>query len=163
VLVWLSVWIKMQMICWCHYHPVISCFIKVQIGLTFLMPAYLCCPGKEAIEWVSVIAAINSHVCVLYSCQSLQELILTENLLTVSCVTWLINVGWVTFNFFTYLYYFDHLIAFDGSSTPVPMWQWYWQFNTGTHVTVVMVVQHRYPCDSGNGSSTPVPMWQWCW
>jgi len=33
VLLWLSVWSKVQMICiwnsWCHCHPVISCFIKI--------------------------------------------------------------------------------------------------------------------------------------
>ena len=39
VLVWLSIWSEVQMICiwssWCHCHPVISCFIKIQNGLTF--------------------------------------------------------------------------------------------------------------------------------
>jgi len=34
--------------------PVNSCFIKVQIGLTLLMPAYPGCPGKEAVRRVSV-------------------------------------------------------------------------------------------------------------
>jgi len=29
---------------------VISCFIKIQIGLTFLVPAYSGCPGKEAVK-----------------------------------------------------------------------------------------------------------------
>jgi len=28
----------------------ISCFIKIQIGLTFLVPTY---PGKEAVKWAS--------------------------------------------------------------------------------------------------------------
>jgi len=53
VLAWLSVWSKVQMICiwssWCHCHPIISCFIKIQIGLTYLVPAYPGCPGKEAV------------------------------------------------------------------------------------------------------------------
>jgi len=32
VLVWLSVWMEVQMIAsWCHYHPFISRFIKIQI------------------------------------------------------------------------------------------------------------------------------------
>jgi len=39
VLAWLSVWSEVQMICiwssWCHCHPVISCFIKIQTGLPF--------------------------------------------------------------------------------------------------------------------------------
>jgi len=43
VLAWLSVWSEMQMICilssCCHCHPIISCFIKIQIGLTSLVLA----------------------------------------------------------------------------------------------------------------------------
>jgi len=35
MLAWLSVFRKVQMICicssWCHCHPIISCFIKIQI------------------------------------------------------------------------------------------------------------------------------------
>jgi len=56
VLEWLSVWSKVQMICiWstsCHCHYVISCVIKIQIALTFLVPAYPFCSGREAIKWV---------------------------------------------------------------------------------------------------------------
>jgi len=55
VLAWLSVWSEVQMICisssWCHCLPIISCFIKIQIGLTFLVPG---CPGKDAVKRVSV-------------------------------------------------------------------------------------------------------------
>jgi len=43
----------MQMICiwssWC-YHPVISCFIKIQNHSSFLVPAYPGCRGKEAVK-----------------------------------------------------------------------------------------------------------------
>jgi len=39
LLAWLSVRSKVQMICiwssWCHCHPIISCFIKIQNGLPF--------------------------------------------------------------------------------------------------------------------------------
>ena len=39
VLAWLSVWNVVQMICirssWCHCHPIISCFSKIQNGLPF--------------------------------------------------------------------------------------------------------------------------------
>jgi len=31
-------------------HPIISCFIKIQIGLTFLVPAYPGCPEKETLN-----------------------------------------------------------------------------------------------------------------
>jgi len=54
----LSVWSKVKMICiwssWYHCHRIISCFIRIQIGLTFLVPAYPGCPGKEATELISV-------------------------------------------------------------------------------------------------------------
>jgi len=39
VLALLSIWSEVQMICiwssWCHCHPIISCFIKIQNGLPF--------------------------------------------------------------------------------------------------------------------------------
>jgi len=38
----------------CHCHPIISCFVKIQIGLTVLVPAYPGCPKKEAVKRVSV-------------------------------------------------------------------------------------------------------------
>ena len=39
---------------WCCCHPVISCFIKIQNGFTFLVPVYPGCHGKEAVKWVFV-------------------------------------------------------------------------------------------------------------
>jgi len=36
-------------------HPIISCFIKIQIGLTFLVLAYPGCAVKEAVKRVSVL------------------------------------------------------------------------------------------------------------
>ena len=39
---------------WCHCNPVISCFIKIQMGLTFLVLAYPGCPGRETVKQVSV-------------------------------------------------------------------------------------------------------------
>jgi len=38
---------------WCHCHRNISCFVKIQIGLTFLVLPYPGCPGKEAVKQVS--------------------------------------------------------------------------------------------------------------
>ena len=32
----------------------VSCFTKIQIGFTFLLPAHLGCPGKRAVKWVCV-------------------------------------------------------------------------------------------------------------
>jgi len=32
----------------------VSCFSKIQIGFTFLVPAYLGSPGKRAVKWVCV-------------------------------------------------------------------------------------------------------------
>jgi len=62
VLAWLSVWSEAYMICiwssWCHCHPIISCFIIIQIGLTFLVPAYPGCPEKVAVKRVSVCLSV---------------------------------------------------------------------------------------------------------
>jgi len=42
--------------------PIISCFIKIQTGFTFLVLAYSGGPGKEAIKRVSVLKVkIISH------------------------------------------------------------------------------------------------------
>jgi len=30
----------------------VSCSSKIQIGFTFLVPAYPVCPGKEAVKWL---------------------------------------------------------------------------------------------------------------
>ena len=45
---------------WCHCHLIISCFIHIPNGLTFLVPAYPGCPEKEAAKWVSVQQNFNS-------------------------------------------------------------------------------------------------------
>jgi len=59
VLTWLSVCGELQMICiWSSWCPVISYFIKIQIGLTFLVSAYPSCPGKAAVKWVSVYLSV---------------------------------------------------------------------------------------------------------
>ena len=47
---------------WCHCHPIISCLIKIQIGLTFLVPAYPGCPGKEAVKRVFVCLSMTTSV-----------------------------------------------------------------------------------------------------
>jgi len=53
----------------CVCHPIISCFIKIQIGFTFLVPAYTGCPEKEAIEGVSAVSL--SYMCYLLFSQAL--------------------------------------------------------------------------------------------
>ena len=76
MLAWLSVWSEVQMICiwssWYHFHPIISCFIKIQIGLTFLVLAYTDC--REAIKWVSVYCPRDGDrlaiCCMLYTGES---------------------------------------------------------------------------------------------
>ena len=56
VLAWLSVWNEVQTCIWpswCHCHSV-SCFSKIQIGFTFLVPAHLGSPGEMAVKQVCV-------------------------------------------------------------------------------------------------------------
>jgi len=70
VLAWLSVRIEVQMICiwssWCHCHPIISCFIKIENSLTFLVLASPGCPGKKAAPQVCLslmcIISIFHHI-----------------------------------------------------------------------------------------------------
>jgi len=71
----------------------VSCSSKIQIGFTFLVPAHLGSPGKEAVKWLLLLLAIPydhmimyvglfghyavvfyvfSHVFMFYSCQSVQ-------------------------------------------------------------------------------------------
>jgi len=45
---------------WRHCHPIISWFMKIWNGLTFLVPAYPGCPGKEVIKWMSKLGK-SSH------------------------------------------------------------------------------------------------------
>jgi len=56
VLVWLSAWSEVQTICiwsgWCHHHPIMSCFIKIQNYVTFPVPACPGCPRKETVKRV---------------------------------------------------------------------------------------------------------------
>ena len=57
VLVWLSVWSKVQMICvwsgWCHRHPIISCSSKIQNGLPFWCQVTQVVLEKKAINTCS--------------------------------------------------------------------------------------------------------------
>jgi len=46
----------------CHSH---SCFSKIQIGYTFLVPAHLGSPGKMAVKWV---CCVYVCVCVCVHC-----------------------------------------------------------------------------------------------
>jgi len=34
---------------------IVSCFSKIQIGFTFLVPAHLGSPGQRAVKWVCVL------------------------------------------------------------------------------------------------------------
>jgi len=57
VLAWLSVWSKVQTCIWpswCHCHSLVSCFSKIQICFTFLVPAHLGSPGQRAVKRVCV-------------------------------------------------------------------------------------------------------------
>ena len=37
---------------------IVSCFSKIQIGFTFLVPAHLGSPGKRAVKWVCVCVCV---------------------------------------------------------------------------------------------------------
>jgi len=76
---WLSVCSEVQMICvWsisCHCCRIVSCFIKIQIGLTFLVLAYPECPGKQAVKQVSVYGSSNTNTVCENSSKGIRHLI----------------------------------------------------------------------------------------
>jgi len=48
--------------------PIICCFIKIQIGLIFVVPAYSGYPGQEAVQWMFVTHSfelIFTHCCLV--------------------------------------------------------------------------------------------------
>ena len=45
----------------------VSCFSKIQIGFTFLVPAHLGSPGKRAVKRVCVCVCVSDVKCSLYS------------------------------------------------------------------------------------------------
>ena len=55
VLAWLSLWSEVQTYIWpswCHCHSLSLASVKSRLVLTFLVPAYPGCPGKEAVKWL---------------------------------------------------------------------------------------------------------------
>ena len=55
VLAWLSIWSEVQLMAQLMPLPLtVSCFTKIQIGFTFLVPAHLGSPGKRAVKRVCV-------------------------------------------------------------------------------------------------------------
>ena len=53
----------------------VSCSSKIQIGFTFLVPAYPGCPGKEAIKWLCKVSKYsNKGIAVRKAATPLQEL-----------------------------------------------------------------------------------------
>jgi len=52
---------------WCHCHPIISCFIEIQNGLTFLVPAYPGCPGNKRCLFFIVTRTVQFPIQVCFS------------------------------------------------------------------------------------------------
>ena len=53
VLAWLSVWSEVQTCIMAQLMPLpltVSCFSKIQIGFTYLVPAHLGSPGQRAVK-----------------------------------------------------------------------------------------------------------------
>jgi len=40
----------------------VSCSSKIQIGFTFLVPAYPGCPGKEAVKWLLLLLVVQERI-----------------------------------------------------------------------------------------------------
>ena len=60
VLAWLSVWSEVLTCTQLMPLPLtVSCFSKIQIGFTFLVPAHLGSPGKRAVKRVCVCVCVE--------------------------------------------------------------------------------------------------------
>jgi len=95
VLAWLSVWSKVQMICiwssWCYCHPIVSCFIKIQTGLNFLVLPYSRCPGKQVVKRVSVcLSAMIHKTALMWHCGCCYCYVLVQGQVTIIFV---VSVG----------------------------------------------------------------------
>jgi len=95
-------WNKVQMLCiwssWCHCYAVISCFIEIQTGLTFLLPAHSGCPGKEVLKRVSCVVCHCSIIAILfgpYFCNT-QERNFSQHIHTITRI--LPRLPWLTSN-----------------------------------------------------------------
>jgi len=44
----------------------VSCSSKIQIGFTFLVPAYPGCPGKQAVKWLLLLLLL--FICIFLYC-----------------------------------------------------------------------------------------------
>jgi len=53
----------------------VSCFSKIQISFTFLVPAYPGCPGKEAVKRVQCSFIFGSYLCFADHCMSVSAFI----------------------------------------------------------------------------------------
>jgi len=64
MLVWLSVWICILHLAQLMPLPLtVSCFSKIQICFTFLVPAHLGSPGKRVVKWMCVCVFMGSLRC----------------------------------------------------------------------------------------------------
>ena len=64
VLAWLSVWSEMQTCIMAQLIPLpltVSCFSKIPVGFTFLVPAHPGSPGKSSIKRVCVCVCVGSR------------------------------------------------------------------------------------------------------
>ena len=65
VLAWLSVWSEVQTCIMAQLMSLpltVSCFSKIQIGFTFLVPAHLGSPGKGPLKGVCVCVLVMNKV-----------------------------------------------------------------------------------------------------
>ena len=58
----------------------VSCSSKIQIGFTFLVPAYPGCPGKEAVKWLYTAVPIKRNVDVQCICHGVNDFRIHEKL-----------------------------------------------------------------------------------
>jgi len=82
----------------CHCHPIVSCFVKIQIGLTFLVPGYPRYPAKEAVSvgivscklivncksYIETLASVSLEILPPFCCNSWSQHV--RLLFQISCI-----------------------------------------------------------------------------
>jgi len=122
VLAWLSVWREVQMICiwsnWCHCHPIICCFIKIQNDWTFLVHAYPGCPGQKekAVKRCLLVCPSFTTPLILYSQLCKVCMLFSDCCWKGRVMCWPFCVYWyLVFNFFSFTLNWCLLCCFLGT------------------------------------------------
>ena len=129
---------------WCHCHPIVFCFIKIQNGLTLLVLAYPDCPEKEAIK--SVCLSIHSlHI-------KYKHIMVHANNVSITNIKFHFHTHWLLVEIVQQPCQFQ-LQATQQTFLPLCVLSGH---SVSTINNNTSIKRHRYPCSGENFWSTSV-------